>query len=40
MKKKDVQRLKNYAAFGLSIAVIGVFVVIAILQEKEIIEIV
>ena len=37
MKKKEIQRIKNYAAFGLTMAVIGVFVVIAILQEKEVI---
>lgn len=37
MKKKKADQIKKYTAFGLSVAVIAAFVVIAILQEKEII---
>ena len=37
MKKKELQKRKNIAAFGLTMAVIGVFVVLAVLEEKELI---
>lgn len=37
MKKKEIRTIKKVATLGLSIIVIGTFVVIAVLQEKEII---
>ncbi len=37
MKKKKAKQIKKYSAFGLSFLVIGTFVVLAILQEKDII---
>lgn len=37
MKKKTLKKVKKYSAFGLSLAVIGLFVALAILEEKDLI---
>lgn len=40
MKKKKVKQIKKYSALGVSFVVIGAFVVLAILEEKGIIDLV
>ena len=34
MKKKKVKQIKRYTTLGLSLSVIGLFIVLAILQEN------
>lgn len=40
MKKKKVKQIKRYSAVGVSVVVIGAFIVLAILEEKGIIDLV
>ena len=37
LKKEEIKLIKKYSALGLSFFVIGAFIAIAILQEKDII---
>ncbi|MDO4530194.1 MAG: hypothetical protein Q4B55_07285 [Lachnospiraceae bacterium] len=40
MNKKKAKQIKKYSAVGVSFALIGVFIVLAILEEKGIIDLV